>query len=167
MRALGFDVKKAEVQKIMREFDRDGEGLIAERDFATVGKYVSLPFLSQNSAYLLPVTDRILERNPIEEVMKAFKLFDDDGTGKINIRNMRRVARCVCRMSDLNALLSFRVVQYSRQRGREEIGAGNARFLRRFLIGLLAIIAVLNLASLQGAWRRDTGRRIESHARRV
>eukprot|EP00045_Choanoeca_perplexa_P017263 m.247800 g.247800 ORF g.247800 m.247800 type:complete len:172 (-) comp17492_c1_seq1:103-618(-) len=75
MRALGFDVKKAEVQQIMREFDRDGQGLISERDFTTV------------------VTDRILERNPVEEVMKAFKLFDDDGTGKISLRNMRRVAR--------------------------------------------------------------------------
>ena len=35
---MGFDVKKAEVQQIMREFDRDGQGLIAERDFTTVGK---------------------------------------------------------------------------------------------------------------------------------
>jgi centrin-3 len=38
MRALGFDVKKAEVQAILREYDRDGEGLISERDFTDAGE---------------------------------------------------------------------------------------------------------------------------------
>eukprot|EP00049_Salpingoeca_infusionum_P019659 m.362817 g.362817 ORF g.362817 m.362817 type:complete len:190 (+) comp20930_c0_seq1:48-617(+) len=75
LRALGFDVKRAEVQQLMREFDRDGTGLISERDFTTA------------------VTPRVLGRNPIEEIMKAFQLFDDDKTGKIDLRNLRRVAR--------------------------------------------------------------------------
>ena len=38
MRALGFDVKKAEVQAILREYDRNGEGLISERDFTDAGR---------------------------------------------------------------------------------------------------------------------------------
>jgi len=37
------------------------------------------------------VSEKILQRDPIEEMKKAFKLFDDDDTGKINLKNLRRV----------------------------------------------------------------------------
>ena len=37
------------------------------------------------------MSEKILQRDPIEEMKKAFKLFDDDDTGKINLKNLRRV----------------------------------------------------------------------------
>ena len=75
MRALGFDVKKQEVLAMMRDFDRDGAGQIEYPDFLEI------------------MTTKISERDPVEEILKAFKLFDEDTTGRISLRNLRRVAR--------------------------------------------------------------------------
>ncbi|KAF8955211.1 Ca2+-binding EF-hand superfamily protein [Flammula alnicola] len=75
MRALGFDLKKAEVLKLLRDHDKDNLGLMDFQDFAKI------------------MSERILERDPMEEIRRAFKLFDDDGTGKISVRNLRRVAK--------------------------------------------------------------------------
>lgn len=42
---------------------------------------------------LTAVGERILNRDPMEEIRRAFKLFDDDNTGKISFRNLKRVAK--------------------------------------------------------------------------
>ncbi|PFH33309.1 putative centrin [Besnoitia besnoiti] len=75
MRALGFEVKKAEVLELMRAYDKQNTGQIDYSDFLEI------------------MTQKILERDPAEEMAKAFKLFDDDDTGKISLKNLRRVAR--------------------------------------------------------------------------
>ncbi|XP_064799116.1 centrin-3-like [Oncorhynchus masou masou] len=75
MRALGFEVKKVDVLKILKDYNREGNGKITFDDFNEV------------------VTERMLQRDPKEEILKAFKLFDDDDSGRISMRNLRRVAR--------------------------------------------------------------------------
>lgn len=75
MRALGFDLTKREILDIIREYDEDDTDLIKYNDFF---KVMGL---------------KILQRDPIEEIRRAFKLFDEDNTGKISLRNLRRISK--------------------------------------------------------------------------
>lgn len=78
MRALGFDVKKEEVLRMMEDF--------AQRDHAGQ-MYINL----QDFTDLM--TDKFALRDPRQEMIKAFQLFDTNNNGKIDLRALRRVAR--------------------------------------------------------------------------
>jgi len=75
IRALGFPVKKGELRTIVRDVDTKERGAIDKKQFV-----------------------RILEkmynaRDPDEEIMKAFKLFDTDNSGKISMKNMLAITQ--------------------------------------------------------------------------
>lgn len=53
MRALGFDVKKADVLKIIKDYDRDGTGKISFQDFSEVSKLFFVSATGQTYAGLL------------------------------------------------------------------------------------------------------------------
>ena len=75
MRALGFEPKKEEIKKMISDIDKDGSGTI---DF---------------SEFLEMMTAKMSEKDSREEILKAFRLFDDDETGKISFKNLKRVAK--------------------------------------------------------------------------
>ena len=75
MRALGFEPKREEIKKMIADVDTNGSGVIDYNEFLDM------------------MTQKMAERDPREEMLKAFRLFDDDETGKISFRNLKRVAK--------------------------------------------------------------------------
>ena len=75
MRAMGFDVSKAEVAEIIKEKDFEGLGSIKFETFREI------------------VSKEISKRDPLKEIQRVFHLFDDDHDGYINLKNLKRVAR--------------------------------------------------------------------------
>ncbi|CAH8555109.1 unnamed protein product [Heterobilharzia americana] len=75
MRALGFEPKKEEIRKLLSEFECDNKEFIEFSDFL---KMMSL---------------KMQDKDAKEEMLKAFRLFDDDETGKISFKNLKRVAK--------------------------------------------------------------------------
>lgn len=53
MRALGFDVKKADVLKIMKDYDREASGKISFDDFNEVSKYLVNSTRTRNVSVML------------------------------------------------------------------------------------------------------------------
>lgn len=68
IRALGFEPKKEEIKRMIADIDKEATGKISYDDFLSV------------------MTIKMAEKDTREEIMKAFKLFDDDETG--DFRNL-------------------------------------------------------------------------------
>ena len=75
MRALGFEPKKEEIKKMISDIDKDGNGTIDYQEFLEM------------------MTTKMSEKDSKEEILKAFRLFDDEEKGKISFRNLKRVAK--------------------------------------------------------------------------
>ena len=75
MKALGVAVKKDELRKMITDVDADGSGSVEFPEF------------------LQMMTAKMSEKDSREEILKAFRLFDDDETGKISFKNLKRVAQ--------------------------------------------------------------------------
>jgi centrin-1 len=74
-RALGFQVKKSEIRQMFVDMDKDLSSATITYD-----EFVDM------------VTPRMQNRDSREEIMKVFALFDDDNTGSISFKNLKRVA---------------------------------------------------------------------------
>lgn len=76
LRALGIELKKNAVKSILKLYNiKDEGGTITFEQFNEI------------------VTDMLLEREPTDEIVRAFKLFDEDDCGKITFRNLKKISR--------------------------------------------------------------------------
>lgn len=101
MKALGFDVPKAEVLSILQTHGAPAHPTSSSLAPNNDPKDDRPPYQQQQpSRLLLPfekfqtvMAQRILARDPRDEVLRAFELFDEGGKGKIGLADLRRVAR--------------------------------------------------------------------------
>ena len=78
MRALGFELKKEEVLRLMEECPtRDRQNML----------YLDLPSFTEI------MSEKFAQRDPRQEMKKAFQLFDEENRGKISLKTLRRVAK--------------------------------------------------------------------------
>ena len=75
MRALGFEPNKDDIKRMIAELDISNNGTI------------------EFSAFVDLMTLKMSDRDPREEMLKAFRLFDEDETGRISFKNLKRVAK--------------------------------------------------------------------------
>merc|ERR1712057_72227 len=75
MKALGCEPKPGEIEKMISDVDDDGSGEIGFPEF------------------LKMMTHKILNKDPKDDMLKAFRLFDDDQTGFVALKNLKRVAK--------------------------------------------------------------------------
>ncbi|KAH7034319.1 hypothetical protein B0J12DRAFT_276536 [Macrophomina phaseolina] len=99
MKALGFDLSKQEILNILR-VNGVPANTLKSKAAATAAAPQQNPSFTGPNRLLLPLqtfqaimAHRILTRDPREEILRAFDLFDEGGKGKITLQDLRRVAR--------------------------------------------------------------------------
>ncbi|KAK1445009.1 EF-hand like protein [Babesia gibsoni] len=108
LKALGFDPTSDEMYSIMSAVDKEGYGTVSYDDYFKI------------------VKNKVLERDPMEEISKAFKLFADVNTGTIGLKDLRRVA------DELGEVISDEeLIEMIKEADRDNDGVVNeAEFMR-------------------------------------
>jgi centrin-3 len=93
MKALGFDLPKQEILGILQQHGtptpgQGAQGKQRQQQYAGPGRQL-LSF----QAFQTLMAQRILSRDPQEEILRAFELFDEGGKGRITLQDLTRVAR--------------------------------------------------------------------------
>jgi len=74
LRALGFEVKKEDVRRMLSDVGKDASQPIDFNDFQEM------------------MRGRMPDKNSREEINKVFALFDEDETGKISFKNLKNIS---------------------------------------------------------------------------
>merc|ERR1711865_845798 len=80
-----------EIREAFNLFDTDHSGSIDYRELKAAMR--ALGFAVKKEELREMMTGKMGEKDTKEEILKVFKLFDDDNTGKISFKNLKRVAK--------------------------------------------------------------------------
>ena len=73
MKTLGFEIRKDELMKVMADMGKDIFDTVDFDEFVDI------------------IEPRLQDKNSVDEIAKIFRLFDDDQTQKVSLRNLKRV----------------------------------------------------------------------------
>ena len=102
--------QKSEIREVFDLFDVDGTGLLDVKELRVAMRALGLEPTAGDVQALTDsgrvrdgkvsyevfydaMAERLSARDPREEIAKAFSLFDEEGTGKITVQALRRVAK--------------------------------------------------------------------------
>ncbi|TGZ67457.1 hypothetical protein CRM22_004796, partial [Opisthorchis felineus] len=75
LRALGFDPSASELRQILLFYDKENKGVLEFKSFLEL------------------MTKKMTERDPNEDLVKAFRIMDKDNTGAINFDDLKEAAK--------------------------------------------------------------------------
>ncbi|KAK4545845.1 hypothetical protein LTR36_002409 [Oleoguttula mirabilis] len=100
LKALGFDLPKTEILHILQTHGVPASTIHNNSQTNSKAPASAQPTFTGPSRLLLSHTtfqhiaaQRILSRDPREEILRAFELFDTENKGRIDLADLRRVAR--------------------------------------------------------------------------
>lgn len=89
-KALGFELPKSEIVNLLQSYGVTNQQGAKNQQPTFMGpNRLLLPL----SVFQAEAARRISARDPEEEILRAFELFDQDGKGRIDLNDLRRVAR--------------------------------------------------------------------------
>ena len=107
MKALGFEVQKSEIREMLELYGVSSTSPTAsilqngapnlnaaqQQGGQQPQPYTHPKKLLPQTSFTYLMATRILARDPRDEILRAFELFDEGGKGKISLDDLRRVAR--------------------------------------------------------------------------
>ncbi|KIM96325.1 hypothetical protein OIDMADRAFT_98251, partial [Oidiodendron maius Zn] len=95
LKALGFDLPKAEIVSLLSTHGTPPDGHPSSRAAAGTAQQPVAPgrLLLGLPSFQNIAANLISARDPRDEILRAFALFDTDGKGMISLEDLRRVAR--------------------------------------------------------------------------
>lgn len=97
MQSLGFEAKNQTIYQMIADIDKDGSGSIGMfmNYIYSFNIYTNLIIWNyiDFDEFLDMMTAKMSDKDTKEDIQKVFNLFDDDQTGKISLRNLKRVAK--------------------------------------------------------------------------
>ncbi|EME45080.1 hypothetical protein DOTSEDRAFT_170249 [Dothistroma septosporum NZE10] len=97
LKALGFEVSKSDLLGLLQQYGVPASSISPTASKVPVPQQPTFSgpsrLLLSHATFVTIAAQKIQERDPKEEIYRAFELFDQDNKGRIELQDLRRVAQ--------------------------------------------------------------------------